>query len=289
MAELPFITTPSDRSGTFEGMFGHSNINRPSNWSWESEAQQYRTAGEERQAELRRHSHLLHTEAIRHPERFSHLQSAYKRGMQTNEKVLLGTSGMGEFSRLEQIQSARERSEGPIPRDDEREDLPQPRSRSGTYDPILQMYHDEMPQERDGRFETAHRTPLHAQPREEEDRSAFLDAASPKPPPGRPNKERKQRTAQWMPGRPKGGRSYRAAVEKKNGPTIPGDAPEESTTRENEQIRANFQQSEKERYNTVFQVYPDISTEVRESNKARSAVNQGVAAAQNRRMVREGG
>jgi len=150
MSNLPNLlshtTTPSDRPGTFAGMFGHSNINKPDSWSWSSAAKTYRDEPERRREELERHKGLEEAERTRHPERYKHLQTSYQRGLASNDSVKMGTVAMGQNSRIEAIASRplEEGRRGPIPEDRAREDVHDVHEkahnynkRANNYNPIL--------------------------------------------------------------------------------------------------------------------------------------------------------
>jgi hypothetical protein len=273
-------------------------------WSWDSTVKQYRDQASVRENELKRHASILNGEKMRHPEKYDFLKSGYERGLEANARLSMGTSAMGEYSRLEQIKSAAERASNPIPGDMDRdyaEDTWQ-RDRRNNYNPILQKYQDEI-DERPGEQQHQQHPQYDGQQYEEpqQQRQQF----QPQPPKYAPtpprnngmhqlnikefkqlnsNKERASRTAEWMPGRPKGGRSLVA----KESPIL-GDMVDSDVIQANEKTREEFAEKDKEKFVRIFQVYPNIGQEIRATRQEVEKRNASITTALNRRMVREGG
>ena len=225
------------------------------------------------------------TERIRHPERFDHLKSTYERGVAGNEKVGHGTAAMGEYSKFEQIGSSSVRASNPISLDMDRTDAEEnskswQQNRRNAYNPILQKYQDEIDCS-SGRYGAVNNqafapTPPSQQQMLTQNQQQFVE--------GNSQRERVLRTRDWTPGRPKGGRTYREKTQ--NSTPILGDKPEEATLVENERIRQEYYDKEKDRYVRVFQVYPDVMKEVNAMRADAQQKDMEINKALDRRMVR---
>ena len=99
------------------------------------------------------------------------------------------------------------------------------------------------------------------------------------------SRERHERTKEWMPGRPKGGRRFREA---RRDPILK-DALPDDMVEENMRIRDEYQEKAAEQFNKVFQVYPHPRAQVRADRNDIEAREEKVRFALHKRMVREGG
>ncbi len=271
----PNHTSPSSEPGTFWGLFGHRNINTEDNWSWEREVRGYREDADVRKAELERARHMRNTDVIRHPDKFPHLRSTFERGLEDYGKVQIGTAAMGGYSRLEAIQPEQAMPTNPILDPDSTDNanavIRNPDRRS--YDPIIGAYRDEIVEETP-RFSPA------PPPRPIDKEAGASDVAR-----YAKERERHNRTQEWMPGRPKGGRSLREA---RPGPIL-GDDIDEETKRSNEEIQNQHKEEKSKAFNNIFQVHPDQKAEIRAKLGELKSTQTVITGALNRRMVREGG
>ncbi|GMH57457.1 hypothetical protein TrST_g9638 [Triparma strigata] len=309
----PNFTSPSSKSGTFFGLFGHANINTEDNWSWENDVKDYRQQADLRQQELHRHRHLQHARSIRDPKSLPKIDSTYERGMKDYQKVQIGTPAMGEWSRIEAIQSSDETPRNPIlePGDGEYGVgvVPPPRK---SYDPILQRYPDELEEDK-RKAEEGGEQKQNKMSAEERKRSVAVIAyekamekqrlqwehkelqqqLQPHPPTAFNKgvkdytmaRERATRTQDWMPGRPKGGRSYKEPLRD----PILKDAPDPEVVEQNQKISEKYQEEQKVVFNEVFQTFPDPRAQVRADREWMEEREKKIKNALNRRMVREGG
>jgi len=276
------------------GLFGHGNVNQQDGWSWSEEVKQYRERGNNRKQELKRHTHMLHNEVIRHPERFPHLKSTYERGMDAFNQVKIGTPAMGNFSRLESIESSRDFEPNPIlnPGDGEffHYNKPPPRNE---YNPVLQRFPDEVDTGNDIMNEMDDYDRRMEKMRLNIEHQEINKQMQPHPPDEHSRqsqeyfkaRERHERTKEWMPGRPKGGRQYR---EVRRDPILKDDLPEE-TIEENTRVRDEYEKRAAEEFNKVFQVYPNPRAQVRADREWMDERDKKIKFALHKRMVREGG
>jgi hypothetical protein len=88
-----------------------------------------------------------------------------------------------------------------------------------------------------------------------------------------------------MPGRPKGGRQYK---EVRRDPIIK-DALPEDIVEENTRLRDDFEKQEAEKFNKVFQVYPNARAQVKADREWINERDKKINFALHKRMVREGG
>ena len=98
-------------------------------------------------------------------------------------------------------------------------------------------------------------------------------------------RERALRTQEWMPGRPKGGRSYKEAARD----PILKDVPDAGDLEENERRRQEYYEEQKEVFNNVFQTYPDPRAQVSADREWMNSREGKIKTALHKRMVREGG
>ncbi|GMH92417.1 hypothetical protein TL16_g12342 [Triparma laevis f. inornata] len=217
---------------------------------------------------------------------------------------------MGEWSRIEAIQSSDETPRNPILEPGDGEYPPgviPPKRRS--YDPILQRYPDEIEEEKK-KAEEGEQVKMSAEERKRSVAVIAYEKAMEKQrlqwehkelsqqlqphPPTDFNKgvkdytmarERAARTQDWMPGRPKGGRSFKEPLRD----PILKDAPDPEVVEQNEKISEKYQEEQKQHFNQVFQTYPDPRAQVRADREWMDERETKIKNALNRRMVREGG
>ena len=213
-------------------------------------------------------------------------QSTYVRGLAEFEKVRDGVSNIGGMSRFDLIQPDQNRTTNPIVGGEAYgvgiEPKPPPGRSKFRYDPILQCYPDELQM----RHRQASDDPNQPDTTPDDDEPPVEVSSRTTSDPER--KERYQRTKNWTPGKPKGGRTYKEASIAKSSSPIIGEALTPDQLSFNLRLKASYEKKMETQYNSIFQVHYSPRTELQTLRAEQAKKETFVQAALSRRLVREG-